>query len=70
MIFVVFRKPNEKSGLYEDCEVVERLQDQQQTIQDLRGLVEYQVSIQTSLVREIECLKVQGILCPITMIIL
>jgi len=53
------RRPSEKSGMYDECEVVQRLQDQQQYIQDLRHLLEYQVSIQTSLVREIECLKDQ-----------
>ena len=36
-----------------------RLQEQQENIQELRQLVEYQVSVQTSLVREVECLKDQ-----------
>ena len=39
--------------------MVERLQEQDETIQDLRQMVEYQVSLQTSLVREIDCLKDQ-----------
>ena len=38
---------------------MERLQVQAETIQDLRQMVEYQVSLQTSLVREIDCLKDQ-----------
>ena len=39
--------------------MVERLQEQDETIQDLRQMVEYQVSLQTSLVREMDCLKDQ-----------
>ena len=39
--------------------MVERLQEQEENIQDLRQMMEFQVNIQTSLVREIECLKDQ-----------
>ena len=39
--------------------MVKRLQEQDETIQDLRQMVEYQVSLQTSLVREMDCLKDQ-----------
>merc|ERR1719266_724220 len=53
------RRPSDKLGGAEDPELVERLQDQAETIQDLRQMVEYQVSLQTSLVREIDCLKDQ-----------
>ena len=52
------RRTSDRLGT-EDPEVVERLQDQAETIQDLRQMVEYQVSLQTSLVREIDCLKDQ-----------
>ena len=52
------RRPTDKLGP-EDPEVVERLQEQEEHIQDLRQMMEFQVNIQTSLVREIECLKDQ-----------
>ena len=46
------RRPSEKAGLYEECEVVARLQDQQQYIQDLRSMLEYQVSVQVMIIEK------------------
>ena len=45
--------------MYEECEVVNRLQEQQDYILEMRNMLEYQVSLQTSLVREVDCLKDQ-----------
>ena len=53
------RRPSEKAGLFDECEVVSRLQEQQDFIQEMRNMMEYQVSLQTGLVREVECLKDQ-----------
>ena len=55
---LISSRPSDKLGT-EDTELVSRLQEQQENIQDLRQLLEYQVSVQTSLVREVECLKDQ-----------
>ena len=38
------RRPSEKSMMLEECEVVQRLQVQQDYIQELRSMLEYQVS--------------------------
>jgi len=53
------RKSSEKSGTLEEEEVVQRFQEQQREIRELRVMVEYQASLQAGQLREIECLKDQ-----------
>jgi len=53
------KRTSEKPGTIEEGEVLQRLQEQQGEISELREMVEYQASLQAGLLREIECLKDQ-----------
>jgi len=56
---ILSKRTTEKPGSIEEGEILHRLQEQQEEINVLRDMVEYQASLQGGLLREVDCLKDQ-----------